>query len=1663
VSLEPGVCRNQRVLLQGLSLPEGEWVLGALADPFENLVEGSESNNARAGASIAIGYKPDLVLTELRGPVSTPTHTSFPVTFTACNQGTSPTLGSRVEFYQSHDATITSSDVLLGGASLPSLAEGECITRQVQVSSSGPTGAWFLGAIADPFNSEPEFFESNNARLGELFGVGSGPDLVVRALSAPRSVSPGRLFELTATVCNQGTGSSSNAPLEVMLSLDGTIDTSDWRLVGMAIPSLTPDECRDVTVSTSASAPHGVYVLGAIVDPGGALFDLNRPNNAFAGPRFGVGDAPDLVVTSVRAPPHYGGALTGPSLVTVCNWGTLPSTYGFQVDMVRSSDDTITLQDWRVGNTSFPGLAPNECVSREVSTNVSGPEGTWYIGAIIDATGSVPELSEDNNTGASTRVGVGFRPDYVVKAVSGPPGALPGAPFAVTMTLCNEGNDGYSGGAPIYVNVVRSPDATIDLSDRSLGSTSFPSLPRGQCVTQTSSVSMAGPNGPAYLGAIIDVPDIVVELFEDNNTGVGNRLSVGSAPDLVVRVVGSLPPSAQVGQSIRAQLEVCNQGTQATSGSIAVDLVQSPDATVTFQDKSIGGFSMPQLSSGQCRSVFVNGYVSGPEGLYTLGALVDAPNFVAELLEDNNLATSGVLAVGLGPDYVISSLSAPSSVQAGPSFTVTVTVCNQGTKEGFGTLLKVFQSNDANVTVADPRITESSVPALSPGQCTPLSLAASAFGPNGTYTLGAIVDPGNSQYELRENNNVHVGGRLGVGSKPDLVVTQVSGPMNVAPGASFQASVTVCNQGTAPSGNFSTDVALSEDTTIDFQDFRWGGGSMSGLAPGQCTVLNLPVTAYVPDGPYYLGAITDSMGMQEEMFEDNNASAGPLMGVGHAPDLNVTAFSSPGLALPGTFLRTRMTVCNQGTTSSPSHEVAVFQSSDATVTPQDFLVGRTWVPALASGQCALAEVSGPTNGSEGSYVLGASADPQGQVFETLEGNNLSTASLMLVAKADLTVTAISGATNTRRGVAFTSQVTTCNVGTKASFDTITELRLSTDDFIGPGDTVLTQVTFPAMEPGQCLTFQVNASAYVPDGLYWLGAWVNPNQAQGEAREDNNTLVGNMLAVSAKGDLTVAEVLPPMNVVSSGAPFSASVRVCNVGVSSTSSTRLELFLSADNRIMRGEDFLAADVPFTSLAAGTCRIQSVTATTGSVFPGRWVLGAIVDGGNLVIEANESNNTLAGEPMAVGNGADLAVTSVSPPTNVVLPGTSFKTDVQVCNRGSASTPSSQVEVFLSRDATVTREDFSVGGAPLGSLVPGACLSVSVFGTASAGEGTWFVGAIADPFNNFWEPREDNNTRAGASLAVGDGPNLLVTSVSGPSVVRPGAPFTTSTMVCNRGTRSSPPSTVTVHLSGDASIGPGDLKQGQASVPGLSAGTCITLSVPGQAYGPEGALFTLGAVVDPGESVFEPREDDNAWAGGAFRIDGTPPATPSITSTSPNGQGTTTMPGVYGTAEANATVRLYTNSTCTGTVAKMGTASTTGSFSLTVTVPANSTTTFYAQAADAAGNVSGCSAGRAYTHDGIAPSTPVLSGTNPSSPGTSTTPAFQGSAEPNTTVRLYTTSTCTGTVAASGSSGTSGAFSLTVTVAADTTTTVYASSADAAGNVSACSAGLSYTHSSL
>jgi len=95
------------------------------------------------------------------------------------------------------------------------------------------------------------------------------------------------------------------------------------------------------------------------------------------------------------------------------------------------------------------------------------------------------------------------------------------------------------------------------------------------------------------------------------------------------------------------------------------------------------------------------------------------------------------------------------------------------------------------------------------------------------------------------------------------------------------------------------------------------------------------------------------------------------------------------------------------------------------------------------------------------------------------------------------------------------------------------------------------------------------------------------------------------------------------------------------------------------------------------------------------------------------------------------------------------------------------------------------------------------------------------------------------------------------------------------------------------------------------------------------------------------------------------------------------------------------------------------------------------------------------------LGPPSPKLTSTNPLSPASSTTPKILGEAEAGSTVKIYTTSNCSGEPVAHGSAAQLASPGIGVTVAAGATAKFWAT-AEAEGFVSLCSSAISYTQQS-
>ena len=166
---------------------------------------------------------------------------------------------------------------------------------------------------------------------------------------------------------------------------------------------------------------------------------------------------------------------------------------------------------------------------------------------------------------------------------------------------------------------------------------------------------------------------------------------------------------------------------------------------------------------------------------------------------------------------------------------------------------------------------------------------------------------------------------------------------------------------------------------------------------------------------------------------------------------------------------------------------------------------------------------------------------------------------------------------------------------------------------------------------------------------------------------------------------------------------------------------------------------------------------------------------------------------------------------------------------------------------------------------------------------------------------------------------------------------------------------------------------------------------------------------------------------------------------------------------AEAGSTVRIYGDAGCSGTVLGSGSAATfNGTGGITATVPGDQTTSLRVAATDAAGNASACSAAFTYTEDSSTPAAPSLTDTDPDSPANDNDPEVKGSAEAGSTVRIYSTATCTGTPLATGGALQLSGTGITTPVSENQTTNLRATATDAVGNTSGCSSALAYTEDS-
>jgi hypothetical protein len=190
-----------------------------------------------------------------------------------------------------------------------------------------------------------------------------------------------------------------------------------------------------------------------------------------------------------------------------------------------------------------------------------------------------------------------------------------------------------------------------------------------------------------------------------------------------------------------------------------LDAVLSAGAGVGSAGLTIGSTPVPMLEPGACHDVTAMAMAQVFSGVYTLGAVVRSLG-ANELIADNNGRAGGLLGVGHDPDLVVTAVTGPASAPLYSEVVLTVEACNQGQSWSYGTIVEVVLSSDDAIDSGDTPVGSAWLDPLAPGACQTLSLPVFPFQPEGSYVLGARVDPAGNTWELIESNNAIAGGAI---------------------------------------------------------------------------------------------------------------------------------------------------------------------------------------------------------------------------------------------------------------------------------------------------------------------------------------------------------------------------------------------------------------------------------------------------------------------------------------------------------------------------------------------------------------------------------------------------------------------------------------------------------------------------------------------------------------------------------------------------------------------------------------------------------------------------------------------------------------------------------------------------------------------------------------
>jgi subtilisin family serine protease/subtilase family serine protease len=615
----------------------------------------------------------------------------------------------------------------------------------------------------------------------------------------------------------------------------------------------------------------------------------------------------------------------------------------------------------------------------------------------------------------------------------------------------------------------------------------------------------------------VGVHALTLEVVDDdgNSATDGVVVTVRAAPADVIVASVTAPATSGAGLDVVVADTTKNQGA-GSSVAAATAFYLSTDSTLDAADVLLGSRPVPALGPGMTHvaSTTLSLPASTVAGSYRVLAKADAGDAVEESVETNNVKSSGVIKIG--PDLVVSAVTAPASLAAGATFSVSETTKNQGSGSAAASTTRFYLSANGSVDAADVVLGNRLIPALAPGASAGAStmLTLPAATPAGTYYVLAQADAAGAVAETSESNNVDASSSIKVG--PDLILTAVSAPSSASAGGIITVTASAKNQGAGTAAASSTGFYLSVNASFDSTDVFLGSGAAGALAAGATATAATPlqIPGSVVPGSYYVIGRADWNGLVQETSESNNHKASGAIKIGG--DLVLSALAAPATGMANGAITVTDTTKNQGVAPVPQSATGFYLSPDSSYDATDVPLGSRVVPALAvSGtDTASTPLTIPAGTAPGTYYVVATADVDGAVAEISESNN--TRSALVRIGPDLTVPTFTVPSSGVAGTSVSVSDTVMNQGGDTAPGSATSYFLSTNSLLNASDVLLGSRPVPSLAPGSSHAGSVALliPASTPAGTYYIIAKGDGDNAITESQETNNVRAKSLTIAAA---------------------------------------------------------------------------------------------------------------------------------------------------------------------------------------------------------------------------------------------------------------------------------------------------------------------------------------------------------------------------------------------------------------------------------------------------------------------------------------------------------------------------------------------------------------------